>query len=227
MNIHQNLKACRARLGMTQEQAAEQLHTTRQTVSNYETGRTQPDLDTLGRLAELYRVPVETLLYGDRDEQKALRLRRAAWIVLACYLAGLLLCAAFQFGIDRAIPPDSLSAYNEVVQLRFRLVRGCEGASLAVYLLFRLALLALLIADQTRKAPGSLRIKLLLLAVLAGGALAVTAPWSWFDGFHGFGDYTYMAISGIVRGVFVLAADLIVWAIRRKAGQARGAQSGT
>ncbi len=38
MNIHQNLRACRARLGMTQEQAAEQLHTTRQTVSNYETG---------------------------------------------------------------------------------------------------------------------------------------------------------------------------------------------
>ena len=38
MNIHQNLRACRARLGMTQEQAPEQLHTTRQTVSNYETG---------------------------------------------------------------------------------------------------------------------------------------------------------------------------------------------
>ena len=172
-------------------------------------------------------MPVVTLRYGDRVEQKALWLRRAAWIVLGCYLAGLLLCAVFQFAIDRAIPPDSLSTYNEVVQLRFRLVRGCEGASLAVYLLFRLALLALLIADLTRKTPGSPWTKLLLLAVLAGGALAITAPWSWFDGFRGFGDYTYMAVSGIVRGVFALAADLIVWAIRRKAGQARGAQSGT
>jgi hypothetical protein len=167
-------------------------------------------------LAELYRVPVETLRYGDREEQKALRLRWAAWIVLACYLTGLLLCAAFQFAVDRAIPPDSLSTYTEVAQLRIRLVRGCEDASLAVYLLFRLALLALLIADQTRKAPGSLRTKLLLLAVLAGGALAVTAPWSWFDGFRGFWDYTYMAVSGIVRGIFALAADLIVWVVRRK-----------
>lgn len=78
MNIHQNLKSCRTRLGMTQEQVAEQLHTTRQTVSNYETGRSQPDLDTLVRLAGLYQVPVEALLYGDRRERRAVLLRRAA-----------------------------------------------------------------------------------------------------------------------------------------------------
>ena len=38
MEIHQNLKQCRLRRGLTQEQAAEQLHTTRQTISSYETG---------------------------------------------------------------------------------------------------------------------------------------------------------------------------------------------
>ena len=62
MNICHNLKYCRSQLGLTQDQVAERLHITRQTVSNYETGRSQPDLDTLVRLAGLYQVPVETLL---------------------------------------------------------------------------------------------------------------------------------------------------------------------
>ena len=55
MSIHQNLRDLRAARGMTQDQVAERLHITRQTVSNYETGRSQPDLDTLVRLAGLYR----------------------------------------------------------------------------------------------------------------------------------------------------------------------------
>lgn len=75
MEIHQSLKQCRLRRGLTQEQAAEQLHTTRQTISSYETGRTQPDLDALTRLAGLYGVSVERLLYGDREETGRLRLR--------------------------------------------------------------------------------------------------------------------------------------------------------
>lgn len=55
MKICHNLKQCRTQTGLTQEQVAERLHITRQTVSNYETGRSQLDLDTLVRLAGLYQ----------------------------------------------------------------------------------------------------------------------------------------------------------------------------
>lgn len=41
MNICHNLKYCRSQLGLTQDQVAERLHITRQTVSNYETGVSQ------------------------------------------------------------------------------------------------------------------------------------------------------------------------------------------
>ena len=47
MAIHDNLKQLRTASGMTQEQVAEKLHLTRQAVSNYEAGRTRPDIDTL------------------------------------------------------------------------------------------------------------------------------------------------------------------------------------
>lgn len=104
MEIHQSLKQCRLRRGLTQEQAAEQLHTTRQTISSYETGRTQPDLDALTRLAGLYGVSVERLLYGDREETGRLRLRRrpeSSWrsICPACC------CAPPPGGPSTAGPP--------------------------------------------------------------------------------------------------------------------------
>jgi len=43
---------------------AEALHVTRQTVSNYETGKSQPDIDTIVRLAEALQADPNTLIYG-------------------------------------------------------------------------------------------------------------------------------------------------------------------
>lgn len=42
---------------------AEKLNVTRQTVSSWETGRTQPDVDMLTMLAEIFEITVEDLIY--------------------------------------------------------------------------------------------------------------------------------------------------------------------
>ena len=47
MNLGENLRALRQSRGMTQQQAAERLNVTRQTVSGYESNRTRPDIDML------------------------------------------------------------------------------------------------------------------------------------------------------------------------------------
>ena len=67
--IHMNkvntmIKLLRTEKGINQEQLAEQLHVTRQAVSNWETGKTQPDIETLTQLAEYFGVSVEQLIYG-------------------------------------------------------------------------------------------------------------------------------------------------------------------
>ena len=49
---------------LSQEQLAEQLHVTRQAVSNWENGKTQPDVDTLMQLASVFDVSVERIIYG-------------------------------------------------------------------------------------------------------------------------------------------------------------------
>ena len=62
IGIH--IQQARQNKNMTQEDLAQAIHTTRQTVSNYETGRSRPDADTLVLLAQVLEVPAETLLYG-------------------------------------------------------------------------------------------------------------------------------------------------------------------
>lgn len=49
-SIPKNIKRLRQKAGMTQEQLAENMFVTRQTVSLRENGRTQPDIQTLERL---------------------------------------------------------------------------------------------------------------------------------------------------------------------------------
>ena len=61
-----NLKQLRQSRGLKQEELAEKLNVTRQTVSGWETGRRQPDLDTLKMLAEALDADIYELIYGAR-----------------------------------------------------------------------------------------------------------------------------------------------------------------
>lgn len=63
-DIGKNIRLARERKGYSQEQLAELLFVTRQTVSNYETGRSRPDVECLVRLAQLLDVEVTELIYG-------------------------------------------------------------------------------------------------------------------------------------------------------------------
>lgn len=51
---------------MTQETLAEKLFISRQAVSSWENDRTQPDIEMIGKLAEVFDVPLEELIYGKK-----------------------------------------------------------------------------------------------------------------------------------------------------------------
>lgn len=51
---------------MTQEALAEKLFISRQAVSSWENDRTQPDIEMIGKLAEVFNVPLEELIYGKK-----------------------------------------------------------------------------------------------------------------------------------------------------------------
>ncbi len=64
--VGNNIKEGRIRKGFTQDQLANILHVTRQTVSNWETGRNEPDLETLKSLSDILETDVSVFL-GEAD----------------------------------------------------------------------------------------------------------------------------------------------------------------
>lgn len=65
MAVSENLQFLRARAGLTQEQLAEELNVSRQSVSKWESGASYPETDTLLRLCGKYGVDLDTLMRGD------------------------------------------------------------------------------------------------------------------------------------------------------------------
>lgn len=72
MELAKHIKEHRAQLGMFQEELAEAIFVSRQTISNWETDRTYPDVQSLLLLSNLFEVSVDELIKGDVEEMKAL-----------------------------------------------------------------------------------------------------------------------------------------------------------
>lgn len=62
--VSKNIRKLRTEHNMTQEDVARELFVTRQTISSWESGRTQPDIETIIKLSELFSVSAEELIYG-------------------------------------------------------------------------------------------------------------------------------------------------------------------
>ncbi|MBF7076724.1 MULTISPECIES: helix-turn-helix transcriptional regulator [Streptococcus] len=65
MEIGRKLKEARQMSGLTQENVAEKLNVSRQTISNWETEKFYPDILYVLQLSDLYQVSLDELLKGD------------------------------------------------------------------------------------------------------------------------------------------------------------------
>ena len=65
MEIEKRLKDARVKAGLTQEQVAEKVMVSRQTISNWENGKSLPDIFSIMNLSDLYQIGLDELLKGD------------------------------------------------------------------------------------------------------------------------------------------------------------------
>ena len=65
MDISERLKEARQNTGMTQDQVAEKIMVSRVTISNWENGKSLPDVVSLISLSDLYSISLDDLLKGD------------------------------------------------------------------------------------------------------------------------------------------------------------------
>ena len=70
MELGGQIKRYRTRLGLSQEELADRIFVTRQSVSNWENSRTYPDLQSLLRLSDLFGLSLDELIKGDIETMK-------------------------------------------------------------------------------------------------------------------------------------------------------------
>lgn len=70
MELGQQLKAHRKELDISQDELAEKIFVSRQSISNWENNKTYPDIHTLLLLAETFGVSLDELIKGDVEEMK-------------------------------------------------------------------------------------------------------------------------------------------------------------
>lgn len=115
-NISKNIKQIRQKNNMTQEELASALFVTRQTISNYETGKSNPDIDTIIKIAELFKVDANTIIYGPPIEEHQKRNR--SWAIgigiflVVLFIADLILNGILSKYIGFYPPPVNILRFS-------------------------------------------------------------------------------------------------------------------
>ena len=86
--VGKHIKKIRKEKNLTQDELAERLHCTRQTISNYETGKSEPGIEVLIELAGVLEVEINDLIYGPQksEDKKGKKKRAVAALIAACVL---------------------------------------------------------------------------------------------------------------------------------------------
>ena len=106
MDIANQIKTRREAMGLSQEELAQKVYVSRNTISNWENSRTYPDLQSLLLLGALFDTSLDTLVKGDLDvmEEKLAesrkRFNRWAWVMAVglCMELILVIPLAWKFG---------------------------------------------------------------------------------------------------------------------------------
>ena len=100
MNISNQLKNYRKEFNISQEDLAEEIHVSRQTISNWENNKSYPDLQSLLLISECFKVSLDELVKGDVIKMKN-QLERNKMNKYANYMliAGILMILSVVFSI--------------------------------------------------------------------------------------------------------------------------------
>lgn len=112
MSVGEKIKTCRKEIGFSQEYVSEKINVSRQTISNWENGKTLPDIYSLISLSELYNISLDELIKGDTSMMKKFKadesLKERTMKIIG--VAGLALIA-FSIGHNQILGNSDISSF--------------------------------------------------------------------------------------------------------------------
>lgn len=70
MNVGKNIRSYRQNLNMSQEDLADKVYVSRQTISNWETEKSYSDVQSLIMLSQCFKISLDQLIEGDLEKMK-------------------------------------------------------------------------------------------------------------------------------------------------------------
>ena len=221
--IGKNIKKARSEKGYTQEQLAQKLCVTRNTISNYETGHSNPDIEMLQMLAEALETDPNTLIYGEKKEQSTDQswrkeiLKRVIWLAIA---GGFLLIESCLTSYGKQLVSDTMMGIGWIYwpQLVLQPI---------AYAIIGSQIMALILQVYGKEIPKNRWTKVIfwvLIAIAFAWIIAVSAEWiryeyaQWVykqapEEFEYFGFYSKIWGIGIVVAAFYKWLWIIGWGV--------------
>lgn len=223
MNVGKRIQSLRRARGMSQEALAEQIGITRQTISKWELGQSEPDIASLLRLGEIFGVTVDDLIDGReapaQDSTPPVRTPEAAHRRLS-----LRLTASFLFLLSACCMAGSILLYR----IEELLTPGPIYYDMREFLPVLGALAAVWGTELLCVRKKLLWVLLWSAWIVVGGAglflvFAASAPQQVFIS-HLMNGTAYWAVS-LLSGIALAAISLCVH-LRRKKSAASGREEG-
>lgn len=108
--LRENIYTLRRKAGLSQEQLAEQLEVTRQTISKWEGGHSVPDLEKLRAMAEIFGVTLDELTGTRAPQPRTPEKRSPLPGLILCLTGGLCLLV---LALLATAAPQSVDGLNE------------------------------------------------------------------------------------------------------------------
>lgn len=97
MELGNHIKHYRNEKGLSQEELAERVYVTRQTISNWENNKNYPDINSIVLLSEIFEISIDNLIKGDLEQMKkeinseeVKKLNFYSWMVLIIFLIAII-----------------------------------------------------------------------------------------------------------------------------------------
>ena len=97
MELGNHIKHYRNEKGLSQEELAERVYVTRQTISNWENNKNYPDINSIVLLSEIFEISIDNLIKGDLEQMKkeinseeVKKLNFYSWMVAIIFLIAII-----------------------------------------------------------------------------------------------------------------------------------------
>lgn len=228
-DIGKNIRQLRTAKNITQDELAQRLFVTRQTVSNYETGKSRPDVEMLIKISEVLEANIQQVIYGPEPVKLTKEKKR----LLVSAILTLVLLIVFQVvapWVREYRHKTLMVGYTYLIQGTLRqLLWLCAGWTLA-HLLGMALKRKPLEYPWVKYAQRSLMAVLILwIAIAAGYAILVgVCDWLYVNRIRGVWEETTYEVNGVVgttmgwsnlplplpQWLNNLAGTLLVWIVK-------------